>query len=61
MSGGAAIEETAWKNCWNWNLPDAAYGSLVLDIRDGRVGSEIKSQGTLSPFRPLPSLSARTT
>lgn len=64
--GGAAIEETAWKNCWNWclrflafcfpastdrlghrrNLPDAAYGSLVLDIREGRIGSEMKSQGT---------------
>lgn len=38
-------EEPAWKNCWNWNLCDAAYGSLVLDVKDGRVSSELKSQG----------------
>jgi hypothetical protein len=52
LGGGAAIEETAWKNCWNWNLPDAAFGALVLDIREGRVGSELKSQGA-SSFSPL--------
>jgi len=38
-------EESAWKNSWNWNLPDAAFGSLVLDVKDGRVSSEMKSQG----------------
>lgn len=38
-------EEPAWKNCWNWNLCDAAYGTLALDIRDGRVSAELKSQG----------------
>jgi Protein of unknown function (DUF2433) len=47
--GGTAGEEPAWKNCWNWNLCDAAYGHLVLDIKDGRVSSELKSQGT-TPF-----------
>ncbi|CDO74203.1 hypothetical protein BN946_scf185043.g255 [Trametes cinnabarina] len=41
-------EEPAWKNCWNWNLCDAAYGSLVLDIKDGRVSAELKSQGLSS-------------
>ncbi|GAA6057132.1 hypothetical protein JCM3770_004837 [Rhodotorula araucariae] len=51
VAGAAAIEETAWKNCWNWNLPDAAYGSLVLDIREGRIGSEIKSQGFNFAYR----------
>ena len=45
-NGQGPIEEAAWKNCWNWNLCDAAYGSLVLDIKDGRVSSELKSQGT---------------
>jgi hypothetical protein len=40
-----AAEEPAWKNCWNWNLCDAAYGSLVLDIKDGRISAEMKSQG----------------
>lgn len=41
-------DEPAWKNCWNWNLCDAAYGSLVLDIKEGRVSAELKSQGTSS-------------
>ncbi|KAK4699647.1 hypothetical protein P7C70_g6612, partial [Phenoliferia sp. Uapishka_3] len=63
VGGGPAVEETAWKNCWNWNLPDAAFGSLVLDIRDGRVGSEMKSQGFNFAYRqnnarPTPSASA---
>lgn len=38
-------EEPAWKNCWNWNLCDAAYGSLVLEVKEGRVSAELKSQG----------------
>ncbi|KAK4334216.1 hypothetical protein RTBOTA2_002969 [Rhodotorula toruloides] len=60
-SGGAAIEETAWKNCWHWNLPDAAYGSLVLDVREGRIGSEMKSQGFNFAYRqntPRPAAAA---
>ncbi|KIP05805.1 hypothetical protein PHLGIDRAFT_24898 [Phlebiopsis gigantea 11061_1 CR5-6] len=44
-------EEPAWKNCWNWNLCDAAYGSLILDIRDGRVSAELKSQGFNYAYR----------
>ncbi len=44
-NGQLPVEEPAWKNCWNWNLCDAAYGSLVLDIKDGRVSAELKSQG----------------
>ncbi|GAA5952794.1 hypothetical protein JCM21900_005807 [Sporobolomyces salmonicolor] len=51
VQGGPAAEETAWKNCWNWNLPDAAFGNLVLDIRGGRVGSELKSQGFNFAYR----------
>jgi hypothetical protein len=42
-----ATEEPAWKNCWNWNLCDAAYGHLVLDVKEGRVSAELKSQGVL--------------
>jgi len=42
----SAGEEPAWKNCWNWNLCDAAYGSLVLDVKEGRISAELKSQGT---------------
>ncbi|GAA5892899.1 uncharacterized protein JCM6883_007507 [Sporobolomyces salmoneus] len=54
VQGGPAAEETAWKNCWNWNLPDAAFGSLVLDIREGRIGSEMKSQGFNFAYRTAP-------
>lgn len=43
--GGPPGEEPAWKNCWNWNLCDAAYGSLVLDVKEGRISAELKSQG----------------
>lgn len=46
VPGATSGEESAWKNCWNWNLCDAANGSLVLDIRNGRVSAELKSQGT---------------
>lgn len=46
--GAAATgEEPAWKNCWNWNLCDAAYGSLILDVKEGRISAELKSQGML--------------
>ncbi|KDQ65116.1 hypothetical protein JAAARDRAFT_28777 [Jaapia argillacea MUCL 33604] len=64
---GAALsgEEPAWKNCWNWNLCDAAYGSLVLDIKEGRVSAELKSQGfnyayrrTVTPSPHTPSTAA---
>lgn len=48
---GAASEEPAWKNTWNWNLPDAAYGNVVLSIRDGRVSAETKSQGFNFAYR----------
>ncbi|KAF7799120.1 hypothetical protein EIP86_010350 [Pleurotus ostreatoroseus] len=55
-------EEPAWKNCWNWNLCDAAYGALVLDIRDGRVSAELKSQGFNYAYRKTatPSTNAPT-
>ncbi len=51
--GPPAAEEAAWKNCWNWNLCDAAYGSLVLDIKEGRVSAELRSQGKL-PHSQIP-------
>ncbi|CAO1613772.1 unnamed protein product [Jaminaea pallidilutea] len=65
-ASGAASEEPAWKNCWHWNLPDASYGSLVWDIRDGRVSSEMKSQGFNFGFRrskqqPLPAAASAAT
>ncbi|EJD50739.1 hypothetical protein AURDEDRAFT_111933 [Auricularia subglabra TFB-10046 SS5] len=50
-TGATATEDPAWKNCWNWNLCDAAYGSLVLDIKDGRVSGELRSQGFNFAYR----------
>ncbi|CAN8097865.1 unnamed protein product [Discula destructiva] len=48
-SGGPAtlgqVDESAFKNMWNFNLADAAFGWLVLEIQDGRIGTEMKAQG----------------
>ncbi|KAI5827342.1 hypothetical protein K523DRAFT_309641 [Schizophyllum commune Tattone D] len=46
-----AGDEPSWKNCWNWNLCDAAFGALTLDIREGRVSAELKSQGFNYAYR----------
>ncbi|KAG5650091.1 hypothetical protein H0H81_000800 [Sphagnurus paluster] len=47
----ATGEEPAWKNCWNWNLCDAAFGSLVLDIKEGRISADLKSTGFNYAYR----------
>lgn len=46
--GGTAlgqVDESAFKNMWNFNLADAAFGWLVLEIQDGRIGTEMRAQG----------------
>lgn len=47
--GGPAVsgqvDESAFKNMWNFNLADAAFGYLVLEIQDGRIGTEMRAQG----------------
>jgi len=43
--GSGQIDESAFKNMWNFNLADAAYGWLVLDIDGGRIGTEMRAQG----------------
>ncbi|KAF9498250.1 hypothetical protein BDN71DRAFT_1443553 [Pleurotus eryngii] len=50
-AAAAAGDEIAWKNCWNWNLCDAAYGTLILDIKEGRISAELKSQGFNYAYR----------
>ncbi|KAF8603430.1 hypothetical protein BDV93DRAFT_162892 [Ceratobasidium sp. AG-I] len=50
-TGSIPGEEPAWKNCWNWNLCDASYGSLILDIKEGRISAELKSQGFNYAYR----------
>ncbi|KAI8967753.1 hypothetical protein BDF20DRAFT_829154 [Mycotypha africana] len=44
-------DEMAFKNMWNFNLPDAAYGSLVFNISQGIMSSEIKSYGLNFTYR----------
>lgn len=44
-------EEQAWKNCWNWNLSEAAFGNLVFEIKEGRVSAKTSSQGTSRALR----------
>jgi hypothetical protein len=41
-----STDEVGFKNLWNFNLPDATFGSLILDIKDGQVASEQRSEGT---------------
>jgi hypothetical protein len=66
-TGANNSDENAWKNCWNWNLTDAAYGQLILDIREGRVNAELKSQGFNYAYRrqaapaPIPAVGGTTT
>ncbi|RMZ80936.1 hypothetical protein DV737_g2786, partial [Chaetothyriales sp. CBS 132003] len=39
------VDESAFKNMWNFNLADAAFGYLVLEIDHGRIGTEMRAQG----------------
>lgn len=45
QAGSGQIDESAFKNMWNFNLADAAYGWLVLDVEGGRIGTEMRAQG----------------
>jgi hypothetical protein len=40
-----SVDESAFKNMWNFNLADAAFGWLVLDVDQGRIGTEMRAQG----------------
>ena len=42
---GGQVDESAFKNMWNFNLADAAFGYLVLEIDGGRIGTEMRAQG----------------
>jgi hypothetical protein len=44
-ANGGQVDESAFKNMWNFNLADAAFGWLVLDIEGGRIGTEMRAQG----------------
>ena len=42
---GGVVDESAFKNMWNFNLADAAFGYLVLEVEAGRIGTEMRAQG----------------
>jgi hypothetical protein len=44
-NAGGQVDESAFKNMWNFNLADAAFGYLVLEIDGGRIGTEMRAQG----------------
>jgi hypothetical protein len=44
-NAGGQVDEGAFKNMWNFNLADATFGYLVLEIDNGRIGTEMKAQG----------------
>ncbi|KAI9357499.1 hypothetical protein BD770DRAFT_410814 [Pilaira anomala] len=44
-------DELAYKNMWNFNLPDAAYGSLLFNIHNGIMASEMRSYGLNFSYR----------
>ena len=39
------VDESAFKNMWNFNLADAVSGWLVLEVQGGRIGTEIRARG----------------
>lgn len=45
VAGAGVVDESAFKNMWNFNLADAAFGYLVLEIDGGRIGTEMRAQG----------------
>lgn len=45
QGAGGVVDESAFKNMWNFNLADAAFGYLVLEIDAGRIGTEMRAQG----------------
>ncbi|KAI9885592.1 MAG: DNA-binding transcription factor yap1 [Watsoniomyces obsoletus] len=44
-NGGGQVDESAFKNMWNFNLADASFGYLVLEVDGGRIGTEMRAQG----------------
>ena len=45
QAAAGQVDESAFKNMWNFNLADAAFGYLVLEVESGRIGTEMRAQG----------------
>ena len=43
--GIGQVDESAFKNMWNFNLADAAFGYLVMEVQDGRIATEMRALG----------------
>ncbi|CCJ28733.1 unnamed protein product, partial [Pneumocystis jirovecii] len=43
--------DSAFKNTWNFNLPDATYGWVTLSISEGRISAETRAQGFNFSYR----------
>lgn len=59
----SAADDGVFKITWNFNLADAAYGSLVLNVVDGRIATEMRSEGFNFGHRaaqPLPAHASQT-
>ncbi|KIW93234.1 uncharacterized protein Z519_05839 [Cladophialophora bantiana CBS 173.52] len=54
--GAGQVDESAFKNMWNFNLADAAFGYLVLEIEGGRIGTEMRAQGFNFAHRGKPTV-----
>ncbi|KAL0087395.1 hypothetical protein J3Q64DRAFT_1737237 [Phycomyces blakesleeanus] len=50
----ANLDDQAFKNMWNFNLPDAAYGWTILNIQNGHIGTETHSGGFSFAYRKSP-------
>ncbi|PUU72391.1 hypothetical protein B9Z19DRAFT_1137765 [Tuber borchii] len=51
VPGAGEVDESAFKNMWNFNLADAAFGWLVLEVEGGSIGTEMRAQGFNFAYR----------
>ncbi|KAL1921068.1 uncharacterized protein VTP21DRAFT_11703 [Calcarisporiella thermophila] len=51
---GTEKDEQAFKNTWHFNMPDAAFGWLALEVSNGRMVAESKAQGFNFSYRRKP-------
>jgi hypothetical protein len=59
-SASGQVDESAFKNMWNFNLADAAFGYLVLEVEGGRIGTEMRAQGFNFAHRGKPNMGGAT-
>ncbi|KAK9457200.1 hypothetical protein V1511DRAFT_485807 [Dipodascopsis uninucleata] len=45
------LSNLGFRNMWHFNLADASYGSLVLEVSDGKISVETRSEGFNFKYR----------